>query len=163
MMLGKVGDVVKIDLGGGRFAFVPAHDVSPGGSPAAVPFDDIYVHAPPALEVHASATATRDDKVKIVASASDPERILDVFVFVGSRKLYYRSNRDAVDPKTATVQFDAPLRPGVNLITVVARETPDTTTRRVLVVRKDAPDGSVLKTPRTDDPMSDGVEGESDE
>ena len=56
--------------------------------------------------------ATRDDKVKISGVASDTERLLDVYVFVGSRKLYYKSNRDGADPKKATIDFDAPLRPG---------------------------------------------------
>jgi carboxyl-terminal processing protease len=75
---------------------------------------------------------------------------------VGSRKLYYKSNRDGADPRKASVDFEAPLRPGVNLITVVARETPDTTTRHTLFVRRDGPDGAILRTPKSDDPISDG-------
>ena len=100
--------------------------------------------------------ATRDDKVKITGIASDTERLLDVYVFVGSRKLYYKSNRDGADPKKTAIEFDAPLRPGVNLITVVARETPDTTTRRAIIIRRDGPDGAILKTPKSDDPVGDG-------
>jgi carboxyl-terminal processing protease len=41
------------------------------------------------------------------------------------------------------------------MITVVARETADTITRRTIVVRRDGPDGSILKTPKTDDPVAD--------
>jgi carboxyl-terminal processing protease len=156
-LLGKVGDLDKIDLGGGRFAFVAAREVASGGAPAGtLSFDDLYLHAPPTLEVKAATMSTRDDKVKISGIATDTERLLDVYIFVGSRKLYYKSNRDGADPKKATIDFDAPLRPGVNLVTVVARETPDTTTRRVLVIRKDGADGSILKTPKSDDPVSDG-------
>jgi hypothetical protein len=62
--------------------------------------------------------------VKITGIATDSERLLDVYIFVGTRKLYDKSNRDGADPRKATVDFDARLRPGVNLITVVARETP---------------------------------------
>jgi carboxyl-terminal processing protease len=164
VLVGKIGDLDKIELGGGRFAFVAARDVTSGGSPgAAVSFDDIYLHAPPSLEVKSAAMSTRSDKIKITGTATDTERLLDVYIFVGSRKLYYRSNRDGADPKKATVEFDAPLRPGVNMITVVARETPDTTTRRVLVVRKDGADGSVLKTPKMDDPVSDGAVEDGDD
>ena len=65
-----------------------------------------------------------------------------MYVFVGARKLYYRSNRDGSDARKAGLDFDAPLRPGVNIITVVARENPDTTTRRTLVVRKDGQDAN---------------------
>ena len=161
--LGKVGEFEKLDLGNGRFAFAPSAELVAGVGSAAAPltFDDLYSHAPPTLEVKAASMATRDDKVKISGVASDSERLLDMYVFVGSRKLYYRSNRDGADPKKAAFDFDAPLRPGVNVITVVARETPDTTTRRTLIVRKDGPDGAILKTPKTDDPISDWLGGES--
>jgi carboxyl-terminal processing protease len=163
-LVGKLGELDKIELGGGRFAFVAGHDVTAGGAaPAAVPFDDVYLHAPPTLEVRAATMATKDDKVKITGVASDTDRLLDVYIFVGSRKLYYKSNRDGADAKKAAIDFDAPLRPGVNLITVVARETPDTTTRRVLVVRRDGPDGAILKTPKSDDPINDGVADDGDE
>jgi carboxyl-terminal processing protease len=163
-LVGKVGELDKIDLGGGRFAFVAARDVAAAGAAAgAVAFDDVYLHAPPQLEVHAAAMSTRGDKIKITGVASDSDRLLDVYIFVGTRKLYYKSNRDGADPKKAAIDFDAPLRPGVNLITVVARETPDTTTRRVLVVRKDAPDGSTLKTPKSDDPINDGAGDDGDD
>ena len=107
--------------------------------------------------------ATSGDKVKITGAASDTEKLMDVFMFVGSRKLYYKSNRDGADPKKANIDVDVPLRPGVNLITVVARETPDTTTRRVLIVRKDGPDGAILKTPKSDDPINDGADGDDGE
>jgi carboxyl-terminal processing protease len=155
-VLGKAGSYDKIDLGGGRFAFVADADLQSGGSPqATLAFEDVYSHAPPLLDVKVAAMSTREDHVKITGVASDGERLLDSFIFVGSRKLFYHSNRDGADPKKETVDFDAPLRPGVNLITVVARETPDTTTRRTLVVRKDGTDGALLKTPKSDDPVDD--------
>ncbi|UQA61703.1 MXAN_5808 family serine peptidase [Polyangium aurulentum] len=155
-ILGKAGDFLKVDLGGNRFAFVPAAETTNGGGASAAPkFEEVYSHAPPLLDVSSAAMATRDDKVKITGTAADGERLLDLYVFVGSRKLYYKSNRDGADPKKASFEFDAPLRPGVNMITVVARENSDTTTRRTLVVRKDSADGAILKTPKTDDPVAD--------
>jgi carboxyl-terminal processing protease len=51
----------------------------------------------------------------------------------------------------------------VNVITVVARETPDTTSRRMLVVRKDGADGSLLKTPKSDDPVDDWASAGGDD
>jgi carboxyl-terminal processing protease len=156
-LLGRIGEMNKVDLGGGRFAFVSARDVNSGGAAGAVSFEDVYLHAPPTIDVRAATMATKDDRVKITGLASDSERLMDLYVFVGSRKLYYKSNRDGADPKKTSFEFDAPLRPGVNLITVVARETPDTTSRRVIAVRKDGADGSILKTPKTDDPINDGA------
>lgn len=163
-IVGLAGSFDKIDLGGGRFAFVADSEVSSGGSApqGVVAFEDVYSHAPPTLEVKSAAIATREDRVKITGIAADGEKLLDTYIFVGSRKLFYKSNRDGVDPKKASVEFDAPLRPGVNLITVVARETPDTTTRRTLVVRKDGPDGALLKSPKSDDPIDDFASSDDD-
>jgi carboxyl-terminal processing protease len=147
-----------VGLGGNRFAFVPERDVAAGGTPATqVAFEEVYSHAPPTLEIAAAEMATRGDSVKISGIAQDGERLLDMYIFVGSRKLYYKSNRDGSDPKKAELSFAAPLRPGVNLITVVARENQDTVTRRTLVVRKDGVDGSILKTPKSDDPVDDWI------
>lgn len=157
-VLGKVGGSLKVDLGNGRFAFVAEKEVVTGGNAAAqVAFEDVYSHAPPTVEVAASEMATRGDTVKITGAALDGEKLLDMYIFVGSRKLFFKSNRDGADPRKMDISFEAPLRPGVNVISVVARESPDTTTRRTLVVRKDGPDGSILKTPKSDDPVDDWI------
>ena len=79
------------------------------------------------------------------ASASDDARLLDAYIFVGSRKVFYRSNRNGADPKRMAFDADLPLRPGVNVVTVVARENPDTTTRRTFIVRRD---GAERRAPR---------------
>ena len=159
--VGQADAFAKVDLGEGRFAFVAKNELVAGeNAPAVAGFDVVYSHAPPTLEISTSAMATRDDKVKVSGVASDGEKLLDTFIFVGSRKLFYKSNRDGTDPKKAAIEFDAPLRPGVNLITVVARQTPDTTTRRTLVVRKDGPDGSLLTAPKSDDPVDEWAAGE---
>lgn len=150
--LGTHGAYTKIALDGARFAFVRSDAISEGGAgaPPKVEFDSLYAHAPPLLEVKTSALATSSSRATIEVEAYDAERLMDMYVFVGSRKLYYQSNRDGADPHRARFTFDAPLQPGVNLITVVARESPDTTTRRVVVVRRDGPNGEILKTPKND-------------
>ncbi|MCA9624267.1 MAG: peptidase S41, partial [Myxococcales bacterium] len=150
--LGERGTMTKVKLGEERFAFVETAKLKDGGSARSeISYSPIYSHAPPKLEVKAAAMATRSDKVKLTVEASDSERLLDMYVFVGSRKLHYQSNRDGADPTRASFVFDAPLQEGVNVITVVARETPDTTTRRVVVVRRDGADGTILKTPKRQD------------
>ena len=75
--------------------------------------------------------------------------------------MFYRSNRNGADPKKMAFDADVPLRPGVNVVTVVARENPDTTTRRTFIVRRDGPNGELLPTPKTDDELT-GM-GASDE
>lgn len=163
-VVGRSGDMEKVELDEGRFAFVASADVVAGGAPkGAVRFEDLYSHAPPTLEVSAGALATRADRVKLTGVASDGERLLDLEIFVGSRKLFYKSNRDGADPKRMPFEFDAPLLPGMNAVIVVARENADTVTRRVLVVRRDGPNGELLKTPKNQDSLDDWLAGDTEE
>ena len=159
--VGKVGDFVKVSLPKGRFAFVASKDVSSGGvaSTDAVPFEELLSRSPPIVDVKASALAVRDGKVKITGTATDNDRILDGYVFVNSRKVFYRSNRDATDPKTMSMDLDATLRPGVNVIRLFVRENPDTVSQRVLVVRRDGANGELLPTPKGEEGLWDDAGG----
>jgi carboxyl-terminal processing protease len=157
-------EYVKIGLGGGRFAFVRTRDVAPGGTPAAsVAIEEGMAHAPPGIELGQTALATRDAHIAVHGSSSDTERLLDAFIFVGSRKVFYRSNRNGPDPKKMTFDADVPLRPGVNIVSIVSRENPDTTSRKTFVVRRDGPNGELLQTPKTDDDLAENTVGHDDE
>lgn len=154
-VLGTANGYTKVSLGDGRFAFVKAAELEAGGAPSVpVPLDDAMAHAPPAIELPQPQLATRDTHATVRGTASDDARLLDAFIFVGSRKVFYRSNRNGADPKRMDFGADLPLRPGVNVVTVVARENPDTTTHRTFIVRRDGPAGELLQTPKTDDEMS---------
>jgi carboxyl-terminal processing protease len=93
--------------------------------------------------------STTTDRVHIRGVATDSDRVLDAFVFVGTRKVYYQSNRNATDVKRLEISLDAELNPGVNVITIVARENHDTLSRSTLVVRRDGPGGVPLPTPKS--------------
>ena len=99
----------------------------------------------------------------IKGTASDNERLLDGYIFVGARKVFYRSNRDGADPKKMSFEADLPLRPGANVVSVVARENPDTTSRKTFVVRRDGPNGELLATPKTDEELGDTMLGGNDD
>jgi carboxyl-terminal processing protease len=160
--LARAGDYSKVDLGNGRFAFIAGKDVTEGGTPAsAVTFDDLYSHAPPMIDVAPAALATRDGHIKIGATASDVTKLLDTYVFVGSRKVFYKSNSSG-DSKKMSLDADVALRPGVNVITVFARESPDTMSRRTIVVRRDGPGGELLPTPTTEDSLWETKEGDEE-
>ena len=153
-VLGKVGEFDKVSLGSGRYAFarsgeLEASDAQPGNG--AIAFEDIYSHAPPVLSIEPGALSTRAETMTIKGKANGNERLLDVFGFVGGRKVFYQSNKGASDPKAASFSVEVPLKPGVNVINIVARENPDSTTRRVVVVRRDSADGTILKTAKDDD------------
>jgi len=154
-VMGTANGYVKLALGGGRFAFAPASQLDKASAPTtAIRLDDAVEHAPPALELTQPQLATRDTHTLVHGVASDDARLLDAYIFVGSRKVFYRSNRNGPDPKRMTFDADLPLRPGVNVVTIVARENPDTTTHRTFIVRRDGPNGQLLATPKTDDDLS---------
>jgi carboxyl-terminal processing protease len=155
-VLGTSGDFVKLALGDGRFGFARAADLDPanGASGGAVAFVDSMAHAPPVVEVSDPALATRDTHAAIHGTTGDGERLLDAYVFVNSRKVFYQSNRNGTDPKSMPFAVDLPLRPGVNMVSVIARETPDTVGHRTFIIRRDGPDGALLTTPKTDDDLS---------
>ncbi len=64
--------------------------------------------------------------------------------------MFYESNNGGSDKSSMTFSLDAHLNPGVNVITVVARESEDTATRHTMIVRRDGPNGEVLPTPKTE-------------
>jgi carboxyl-terminal processing protease len=146
------GEMTRLSLGDGRFGWAKSSELEAGGqAAAAVPFEEVMRRYPPSVDVQPVALSTKDDKTTIKAIGADSDRLLDAYVFVGNRKVFYRSNRNGPDPKRMPFDATIPLRPGVNVITVVARENPDTVGRRTLIVRKDGPNGEMLQTPKTDD------------
>ena len=154
-VLGTVSGYVKLSLGNGRFAFARANDLAAGGTAPAQPMvEDAMEHAPPAIEIPQPQLATRDPHTLVHGLASDDASLLDAYIFVGSRKVFYRSNRNGTDSRKMTFDADLPLRPGVNVVTIVARENPDTMTRRTFIVRRDGPGGELLQTPKTEDELS---------
>jgi carboxyl-terminal processing protease len=59
-------------------------------------------------------------------------------------------------------EADLPLRPGVNIVSVYARENPDTRAQKVFIIRRDGPNGELLQTPKTDDELSESTAGGDD-
>ncbi len=146
---GTVGTFTKIMLEGSRFGFVATEGVRDGGAAVKTAFVPLLLKSPPMLDVSSGALATRADTVTIKGSASDGDRVLDAYVFVGARKVFYQSNREGSDKKRLDFSFEAKLTPGVNVIHVVARENEDVVTRRTMVVRRDGPKGEALPTPKS--------------
>ncbi len=162
-VVGTVGEFAKVNLGANRFAFVRSAELESGGAVAGnVAFEDAMAHAPPLVDVSAPVLATRDGHISVKGAAVDDERILDAYIFVGSRKVFYRSNRNGSDARRMSFDAQLPLRPGTNVVTVVARENPDTTSRKTFVIRKDGPNGELLASPKTDDDLSESGAADDD-
>ncbi len=160
---GSVSGFSRISIGQGRFAFIRSTDgETVAGSTALVATFEDVVHAPPAIEATAPVLTTTSDRIPISGVIVDDVKVLDMYVFVGGKKVHYRSNRNGADARKLPFDSTLPLRPGVNFVTVVARESPDTATRRSFVIRRDGPAGELLATPKGDDEMSESSPGSDD-
>jgi carboxyl-terminal processing protease len=149
------GDFTRIDMGDERPAWVAKADIISANEPSNGKIVPNLNRLPPNLDIDfAHQLVTRDPQLKMRGTATDNQRIRDVYIFVGARKVFYQSNRDAKDATKATFSTEVPLREGINYVSVVARENNDVATRKTFVVRRDSPDGSLLETPKTDEEPS---------
>lgn len=140
-----LGDYVRVNLGEGRPGWVLTSSLGSGPTTGKLTFDKSRM--PPRLTVdYAQTLTTREKHLKLSGKASDDSRIRDVYVFVGARKVFYKAN-NTKDSKTLAFATQVPLEPGINYVSVFARENQDVITRQTFVVRRDGPDGSLLETP----------------
>jgi carboxyl-terminal processing protease len=147
--LGSFGSFVKLGLGAGRFGFVEAALVDDAaGAAETLKFQALMSHSPPLLDVAPSALSTRDSKIRITGVARDSDQVLDTYMFVGSQKVFYQSNRKGADHRAMPFDQEVQLNPGVNVITVVSRENEDVATSYTMVVRRDGSQGEALPTPK---------------
>ena len=144
-----LGGAVRVDMGAGRPGWVSAGDVVTDHPVASAHIADVLAYMPPRIDLETTPTlVTTDDHIAIRALARDDQIVRDVYVFVGTRKVFYRSNRGSATPAECRVEAVLPLRPGINYVMIFARESDDSISRRSFVVRRDGPDGSLLETPR---------------
>jgi carboxyl-terminal processing protease len=147
---GQFKSFSRVTLGEGRVGYVDSDVLGGTNEAQAINFEPALTRSPPLLEVAPGSLATRSATVKVTGVASDGDQVRDAYVFVGARKVFYMSNRKASEQKKLPFSFDAELQPGVNIITVVARENEDVATAQTLVVRRDGPNGEALPTPKRD-------------
>lgn len=149
-VVGTVGETLQVQLGPDAFAFTDAGGLvaTKEAAPTKVNYEPLDTHTPPLLTAKAKALATRGDTIEITAEAVDPGgTILDLVVFVGNRKVYYRPN-SGQDKSRMALRTDVPLHAGVNIITIIARKNDEIASRRTLIVRKDGPNGELVPTPK---------------
>lgn len=109
-------------------------------------------HMPPELSLdYKNQHVTSSPTLKLSGTARDRDQVKDVYIFVGARKVFYKSNRAGKNPKAVSFSTLLPLSPGTNHINVFARKRNDMVTRASFIVRRDGKDGTLLKTPTTDE------------
>lgn len=142
-------EYTRVGLGDGRPGWILSSAVmSGGGGGGKLVFDKTKM--PPRLTVdYGQNPVTRSKTLKLSGKANDDSRIRDLYIFVGARKVFYQSNPGA-DTKALEFATEVPLEPGINYVSVFARENQDVVTRQTFVVRRDAADGALLETPEHD-------------
>jgi carboxyl-terminal processing protease len=141
-----LGQFTRIKLGDNRVAWVSNHALTNGGATAGKLQID-KSRMPPRLTVdYGEALVTRAKTLRVTGKATDNARIRDLYIFVGARKVFYQANTGA-DIRNLSFASDVPLEPGINYVSVFARENQDVVTRETFVVRRDGEDGSLLETP----------------
>jgi len=149
----SAGTYLRVAFGGGRPGWVRTADTeatAAGGGRLV----DVLAHMPPQVELDAGSTlVTRKPQLRLRGKATDDDRLRDLYIYVNSRKVFYRASPKGKPTKVMPFDTVVPLRPGINYVTVVARESNDVVSRKTVVVRADGPSGELLKTPRNDDEL----------
>ncbi|MEM7435702.1 MAG: hypothetical protein AAF436_11165, partial [Myxococcota bacterium] len=144
---------VRVNLGGGRPGWVRGSDVSraKGQATASPAVAWTTRSAAPELEIVGLDTfVTQDDEFRIQGKARDVNRVRDLYIFSGGRKVYYESNENSTTPNVLAFDAKIPLQPGLNNVMIVAREDSDSEARHYFTVRRDAADGALMETPKLD-------------
>ncbi|MGC4064198.1 MAG: hypothetical protein QM784_06055 [Polyangiaceae bacterium] len=149
--ISTIGEFTKVRIEGDRFGFIATSSLSDAASrPTTGTFLPSLRRSPPVIELEPVALSTRETHVPITGFVTDSDRVSDVFVFVGNRKTYYRAAPKQTDTQRLPFETRIDLNPGVNVVTVVARENADTVSRVNLIIRRDAPSGAYLPTPKSE-------------
>lgn len=156
----RSGVLVRVRLGSDGWGWMRAEDL---GEPlkkvdekAIPPIDIKFIKDQPLISIDGFVPKTgksgdwtvRQEKLTIEGKALDDLEIKDMYIYQGSEKVFYKSNRDATDRKLLSFKTTLELTPGINYILVTVRESPLIVSRKVLVIRRDNPDGSTMETPK---------------
>jgi carboxyl-terminal processing protease len=140
------GDFVRIDLAEGRPGFLPLSAVTATSGPSAGSDGALNLAwqvTPPTIEVRPTPLSVESNSIRLSATAKDAEQVIDAYVVVSNRtakiehrKVFYRSNRNG--PMSTEMQIDAavPLWPGVNFVSVVARQSGQVQAMQTLVINR---------------------------
>lgn len=158
-----LGAFTRVHLGGGRPAWVATSAVATAAAGGRIVEE--YEHTPPLLAVDfGNLLVTRAAVLPLTGHATHPSRIADMYIFVGSRKVFFQSNRGVGNPREIAFHTQIPLHGGTNYVTVVVRHDDNVIGRKTFVVRRDGPNGEILEAPRFEtDELGDESDGQLDD
>jgi carboxyl-terminal processing protease len=136
----EVNGFTRVKIGN-LYGYVPSAGVGPSkgkvaasatGEPQGLSF--VYGRDPPRISFVGGSVAQVDgDTYTVEARIEDDGAVKDAYVFVGDQKVYFENIRSK-GPTNASLRREVKLKPGVNVITVVAREDDEFAQREVLTV-----------------------------
>lgn len=137
----EVNGFVRVKLGN-LYGYVPQNGLGPSKGKLAVGADGqpqglswVYGRDPPRISFPGGALAVVEgDTFAVEAHIEDDGPVKDGYLFVGDQKVYFEAFKGQRGPTNLTLKREVKLKPGVNVITVVAREDDEFAQREVMTV-----------------------------
>ncbi|MGZ3447121.1 MAG: MXAN_5808 family serine peptidase, partial [Myxococcaceae bacterium] len=77
------------------------------------------------------------DRFTLSGTVTEPKGLLDMYVLVNDQKVFFRtSDSPKNEPTKLKFTTEFPLKEGANTVMVVARQTQDFASRKVLIIRR---------------------------
>jgi len=142
-VLGRVNGLTKVETEKGRFGFVRTTDArdARNARAAAPELVALPYREPPqiVLQVDQSqgGVVAPTDRFTLSGTVNEPKGLLDMYVLVNDQKVFFRtSDSPKNEPTKLKFSADFPLKEGANSVMVVARQTQDFASRKVLIIRR---------------------------
>jgi carboxyl-terminal processing protease len=140
----RIGSFYKVDLDKGRFAFARVSDAreAKGAKPAPPKeLEHLMFEDPPRISLNVDplqgGIVVEGDRFSLSGVVTNPRSLLDMYVLVNDQKVFFKGVGPADgEPPRLKFSADFSLKEGNNNVLVVARESPDFASRRMLVIRR---------------------------
>ncbi len=140
----RVNGLTKVDLDKGRFGFIraaDAHEARPTAKATPPELATAPYREPPviALQVDQSqgGVVAPSDRFTLTGTVTEPKGLLDMYILVNDQKVFFRtSDSPKNEPTKLKFATEFPLKEGANTVMVVARQTQDFASRKVLIIRR---------------------------
>jgi carboxyl-terminal processing protease len=140
------GGYYRVALPKDRQGFVIANAVQVGGPTKArkSPVSGLTLlalEAPPEMKLTLPPLVTHNETYHVTGTLSDDRALRDFYVYVNDKKVVYQSLSSVQSSNghfTAPINVTLQLKPGSNSITLIARESDDVVTRRIVGVFREA-------------------------
>ncbi|MFN7133550.1 MAG: peptidase S41, partial [Myxococcales bacterium] len=136
----KFGELLRVKVGSG-WGFVPAakgKETRPDPKATAA-LDVTELRTEPkiqlAVDLQQGGLRTDADRFQLQGSATDRVKLRDLYIFVNEQKVFFKAAGEE-NPKEIKFATDLPLKEGMNVVMVVAREGKEMVARRTFTIHR---------------------------